>query len=346
MAEAAAILVPNSTTDTQSNIASGAYTDIDSTVDSPDGLFVTSVADGWTGGVGTGSAFSFALTDLPAAADNILSVELRARAKVTGRVDDIATYVVDISGTNAPTDAIIFSSSTHSSVTNLTTGQKSSSATAANINGWSIRVYQSGFFQQGGADGITLGIDELEIIVRYNSDTPAGEPSSFTARKAGRIVNNPQIARIPTTQEQWSQYLNEINKAFHNEIGGFEPVLTGFSSDPSDPFCQYQRYGQMVYLEFVFGLGTSDSVNFTITNLPKAITPNVNQRCLVNGIMQDGGVAQSLGSAAVVDSGGTITFRKAMATNDDWTASGNKGFDMPSSEYAGIWYVLRNPDKT
>jgi len=340
------ILVPNSETDTNSNIATNDYTDIDTTVASASGTLLVSVADGWTGTPGTASAFSFGLTNLPGGADTINSVELRVRARVDNYVNDGNIFKIDITGTNAPTDTITLNAATASStLTNLSTGAIASSATAANINGWSVRVYQSLFKPLISDDGITLSIDEIELVVLHGSDTPAGEPTTFTAVKTEKIARNPQIARMPTTQSEWSRFVHEIGKMVRNEVDGFEPVLTGFSTDPSDPFCWYQRYGQMVYLEFAFGSGTSDSTTFTITGVPESITPYIQQRCTVNGIMEDSGSDQSFGSSALVDSNGTITFYPGANTNGVWTGSGAKGFSMPSSQYASILYLLRNPDK-
>jgi hypothetical protein len=34
-----------------------------------------------------------------------------------------------------------------------------------------------------------------------------------------------------------------------------------------------------------------------------------------------------------------------MKQDTAWTASGDKGFVMPSGQYASILYTLRNPDK-
>lgn len=345
MAQATATLVPDAApTDTNTNIASGAYTDVDSTVAAADGNLITSVANGWTGS-GTASAFSFTLTDVPAAADSITSVKLRVRARLTNVTDDDAAIICDITGTNAPTNTISFNSDSDTTLTNKTTGDIATSASAANINGWSVRVYQALFSQEGGADGIVLELDEIEISVIYNATTSGGEPTSFVTARAGKITSNPQIARKPETQEQWNRFVYELNKLVRNEVSGFEPVLTGFSTDPTSPFCWYHRYGQIVYLEFVFGLGTSNSTTFTLTNLPTALTPNVPQRCLVNGIMQDNSVDKLLGSSALIGANGTIIFYPAANTNGTWTATNNKGFNMPSGQYASIMYMLRNPDK-
>ena len=343
-------LVPNAApTDTNSNIASGLYTAVDSTVDAADGNLVVSVADGWTGGPGTGSAFTFALTDLPAAADSVSSVRLRTRARTNSVSDDDTFYRAVITGTNAPSDTVQLETS--STLTNKSSGPLATSATPANVNGWLIEVYQDFFNQEGGADGATLSIDELEVEVTYTTSTPAGEPTTFTEARAERLTRSPQITRMPQNQAEWNRFIYELNKLIRNEVNGFEPVLTGFSSDPSDPYVWYHRFGQFVYMEFAFTTGTSDSASFSITNLPTAITPNVQQRCLVNGHMTDGvadlayGTLETPGSAALVGADGTIKFYPALKADGTWTASGTKGFVMPSGQFASILYTLRNPDK-
>ena len=343
-------LVPNAApTDTNTNIASGLYTAIDSTVDAADGNLMVSVADGWTGGPGAGSAFTFALTDLPAAADTVSSVNLRTRARTNSRTDDIIFYRAAITGTNAPTDTVRLSNDP--SLTNKQTGAISTSATPAEINTWLISVYQASFSQEGAADGASLSIDELELEVIYTTGTPAGEPATFTEVRAERLTRSPQISRMPQDQREWDRFVQELNKLIRNEVSGFEPVLTGFSADPTSPYCWYHRFGQMVYMEFAFTTGTSNSAAFSITNLPTSITPNVQQRCLVNGHMTDGvadlayGTLETQGSAALVGSDGTIKFYTEMKQDTGWTASGTKGFVMPTGQYASILYTLRNPDK-
>jgi len=348
MAESIARLVPSAApTDTNSNVASGLYTAIDSTVDAADGNLVVTVTNGWTGGPGTGSAFTYALTDLPAAAASVISVNIRVRSKRNDRVDDFTFVDCDITGTNAPTDTVRLS--TNSTLTNSSSGAISTLATPAEVNGWLFRVYQSIFIPVDGADGSSYSIDEIELEVIYASDAPAGEPTDFTEVRAERLHRSPQITRMPQDQREWDKFIQELNKLIRNEVSGFEPVLTGFSADPTSPYCWYHRYGQFVYMEFAFTTGTSNSANFIITNLPTSITPNVQQRCLVNGIMEDnnsgGGGDLSLGSSALVGSDGTIKFYPAANADGSWTASNAKGFSMPSGQYASILYTLRNPDK-
>jgi len=184
-----ATLVPASLVDTNSNVAAGAYTDIDETIAAADGNTLDSVIDNWTGS-GTGSAFSFTLTDLPAEASTINTVQFRVRARVTsdgGGVDDIVSFVCDVQGFNAPTTTANFSSADADNgfYNRGATSGVSSSALVSDVNGWTVRVYQDVYLLEGeiypGADGINLEIDCIEIIVDYNvaggggpSEPPAG----------------------------------------------------------------------------------------------------------------------------------------------------------------------------
>ena len=157
MAEMLARLVPNAApTDTNSNIASGLYTAIDSTVDAADGSLVTSVTNAWTGS-GTANAFTYALTDLPAAAASVISVRLRARSKLNSATDDENIVKVDITGTNAPTDQITLTSS--STLATVSSGQIATSATPANVNSWLIRVHQSLFTKPTRVEPVYSGIE-------------------------------------------------------------------------------------------------------------------------------------------------------------------------------------------
>ena len=100
-----ATLVPTSLTDANSNVAFGGFANIDETIASADGFTLNSVINAWTGTAGTGTAFSFGMSDLPAEATSINTVQFRVRARVTsdlGGVDDLVTYTCDVSGTNAP----------------------------------------------------------------------------------------------------------------------------------------------------------------------------------------------------------------------------------------------------
>jgi hypothetical protein len=174
-----ATIVPASLSDTNSNVAAGAYTDIDETIAAADGSTLDSVTNQWTNGPGTASAFTFTLTDLPAAALSINTVQFRVRARVTptGAVDDIVSWVCDVQGSNAPTTTANFTSADEGAGfanRGASTGV-TSSALVSEVNSWTIRVYQSAYSPESTADGLNLEIDCIEIIVDYN-ESGAGGP--------------------------------------------------------------------------------------------------------------------------------------------------------------------------
>ena len=107
-----ATLVPTALTDSNSNVAAGAYTDIDETIASADGLTLDSVTNQWTGYAfaSTASAFSFTMSDLPAAATSINTVQFRVRGRCTSTQgpDDVVRYRCYVSGTNAPSTVAEF----------------------------------------------------------------------------------------------------------------------------------------------------------------------------------------------------------------------------------------------
>ena len=181
-------LVPSSLTDTQSNVAAGAYTDIDETIASADGTTLDSVTNEWSPAAGTGSAFTFGLTDLPAEAYSINTVQFRVRARVTatGTPDDDAEYICDVQGTNVPTTTPSwFASDAGAGFANRgASSPVTSSATVAEVNSWTVGVYQSSYTLEleinPGADDLNLEIDCIEIIVDYNTappDPPGATPS-------------------------------------------------------------------------------------------------------------------------------------------------------------------------
>lgn len=164
-------LVPVSLTDAQSNVAAGAYTDIANGVASASGNTLDSVTNDWTNGTGPGSAFTFGITNAPADFGTFTSVKLVVRARVTGGVSDDAWEVIlDINGTNAPTDTIVFDDLddgggfierefTNSAVT----------PSQADIDGWIVRAYQSTWVQEKGPDGLNFEIDEIELTLTYSA---------------------------------------------------------------------------------------------------------------------------------------------------------------------------------
>ena len=172
-------LVPTSLTDANSNVAAGAYTDIDETIASADGTTLDSVTNGWTGGPGTGSTFSFGMSDLPADAVSVNTVQFRVRARVTrtgggGLEDDDVTYKCDVSGVNAPTTTAQWTN-TDAGAGFANRGASSavtSSALITDVNSWNVRVYQSVFNESETADNFNLEIDAIEVIVDYTAAAP------------------------------------------------------------------------------------------------------------------------------------------------------------------------------
>lgn len=170
-----ATLVPTSLTDANSNVAAGAYTDIDETIASADGNTLDSVAGDWTGTTGTDTAFSFGLSDLPATADSINSVQFRVRARVTGSTNLGVSWVkCAVSGTNAPTTTTrwIESETGDGFVNKGASSGVSSSATVAQVNAWTVIVYQEAWSTVEGTAATNLEIDAIEIIVDYNEAAP------------------------------------------------------------------------------------------------------------------------------------------------------------------------------
>jgi len=179
-----ATLVPTSLTDTNSNVAAGAYTDIDTTIASASGSTLDSVTNGWSPSDGAGSAFTFGMSDLPAAATSVNTVQFRTRGRTTGTYsNDNIIYVCDVQGTNAPsTKANFYSVNAGGAITNKgASSPVTSSASVTDVNGWTVRVHQALYEASGTPDGINFEIDEIEIIVDYNeapptppSDSPSG----------------------------------------------------------------------------------------------------------------------------------------------------------------------------
>lgn len=179
----------------------------------------------------------------------------------------------------------------------------------------------------------------------------AGAPADFVYAKYERATQNPQMGRMPTNEFEWIHFIQELEKYTRNECDGFVPTFTGFSSDPSTPFIWWQRFGQIVQVEFVFGTGTSDATTFTITNLPTEITPFTDTTVLCRGLV-DNGSALTAGSVEF-KADGTVEFFTLDHYNSSlggggWTASGNKGFNTSvahPTDIPVVQYLLREPNK-
>ncbi len=104
-------------------------------------------------------------------------------------------------------------------------------------------------------------------------------------------------------------------------LGSFTPTFTGFSADPSTPNINYVKRGNIITLDIEFGTGTSNSSQFTISNLPSDAQPfsSLDVPCVA---LVDAGV-DIWGFVGIT--GATMTFY-AQGDSSGWTPSGNKGF--------------------
>ena len=177
---------------------------------------------------------------------------------------------------------------------------------------------------------------------------PPGAPTDFEYEYDQRLVTNGNITRMPTSQREWNGFIQELNKWTKNQTDGFTPVFTGFAVDPGvgyggdGPLVLWQRYGQMVMLEFLFCTGTSDETYFTITNLPAIITPKRSSMCVLTG-MSDNSTSLTDPQAVKVGTDGVLAFY-ATAFEGQWTNSNGKGWTT-GIEPKSIIYSLRHPSK-
>lgn len=170
-----------------------------------------------------------------------------------------------------------------------------------------------------------------------------GVPSDFEYLTDERLPTNPGITRMPTNQREWSAFVRELDKRIKNISDGFAPTFSGFSSDPSNPFIWYHRYGQLVMMEFHIGLGTSNNSIFYVNNLPEIITPKYDVHVPYYNSVNNG--TQATGPAnAEIKANGTIRFWPD-TTGSGWTSSGNKGISASAGDKMAMTYWLRNPSK-
>ena len=172
-----------------------------------------------------------------------------------------------------------------------------------------------------------------------------GAPNDFEYDKFIRASENPQMSNMPTNQREWGIFIQELEKMVRNESSGFIPTFTGFSSDPTTPFVWYQRFGQVVFMQFHFTTGTSDAVGFTISNLPESITPASTQLITpMYGVINN--AAEVIGSVRV-KTDGTISFSSDSLQESNFVTSGAKGLQATPNldDNLSITYMLRKPNK-
>ena len=169
----------------------------------------------------------------------------------------------------------------------------------------------------------------------------ANAPADFKYLKGSRLLDNPNMTRMPKDERQWNTFILELQKWISNETGIFAPTFTGFSAAPSTPVIEWARYGQIVVLEFNFTTGTSDTTAFTITNLPSNITPKYPYYTMT-GDMVNAGTALTEPSMVKIGEDNILTFYAGVTVGDAWTGSSTKGFGTAGNS---IIYHLRSPDK-
>ena len=146
-----------------------------------------------------------------------------------------------------------------------------------------------------------------------------------TNKRFNLLRDNPATQRMPTTQREWSDFIQELDHNInYGKSGSFTPTFgSGFSSDPIDAVVYWNKVGPIVTMSFINSVtGTSNGVTFTITNLPEQLRPSSWQHCIMTGLVDNG--VESWGCADVLDSP-TITFNYE-ETGANWTGSGGKGF--------------------
>jgi hypothetical protein len=165
------VLKPNGLIDTNSNVASGSWSQVDEDWLSFDGTTMDSVANEWTGGVG--ATFECNLSNLPADAGSINSWELRARAGVGGDAtpDDTIEYTFEVySGAILGSANIIWDdadSAASPNLVNRTATESTSPGTVTQINNAQIRMRLTAWTRNMGSDGMFLSIDAIQLEVDY-----------------------------------------------------------------------------------------------------------------------------------------------------------------------------------
>ena len=180
-------LVPTAISDPDLNIASGAATDIDNTIASAnDAALVATIDDQFNNQPGT---VTFTMSNVPGDFDTVNTVQFRVRARfVNPGSGDQAQYDFAVSGTNAPsTTASWDETDAGAGFANRGAGSPvSSSASGANIDGWTVTLQQPAaqYTKDKGFDGLNLDISEIEIIVDYNASAATG-PNTLTLLGVG-----------------------------------------------------------------------------------------------------------------------------------------------------------------
>lgn len=168
--------------------------------------------------------------------------------------------------------------------------------------------------------------------------------------KNGRLKHNSAITKMPTTQNEWNDFIRELEKWQRDEEGVFVPTFSGFSVDPQNSGtgvidCLYHVSGKTVCINLDFGIeGTSDQTYFRITNLPEHLKPKILQQGIVgygidNGTEFTTPVAWRVYKKTDASTTDIDFFPLAAAAGGigNWTNSGGKGFSRDIDIMYSLW---------
>lgn len=173
-----ASLVPVSETDASLNITSGSFTDIDNTIAVPSAVPIVCNNNQWTNQSDNtqNGEILFGLTDAPGDFSSFTSIRCQIRARVTGGgAGDTMTWRFEIEGTNAPTTTLFWDEADDGvGYENKEFTDSAVTPSAADIDGWTVHVYQFLYSQDMGPDGLQWEIDEVELILDYVAGAVSG----------------------------------------------------------------------------------------------------------------------------------------------------------------------------
>jgi hypothetical protein len=164
--------------------------------------------------------------------------------------------------------------------------------------------------------------------------------------KNDALVKHPYLRRMPTTEQEWTRFVQTLNAQPIRNLGDVEQTFTptswtGFSSDPVGTI-SYYSFGDLVVLSRAVSdlTGTSDAADMTFSGLPEDIRPKTSSvvrsvPCitLLNGVQ--------VASIAHIDWTGTVTFGAGDTTatagrlryTESYNTVGSKG--LPAG-----WHVI------
>lgn len=190
-AMATASLVPISETDASNNISSGSFTDIDNTIAAPSAVPLVCNNNNWTDQVDNtqGGEILFGLTDAPGDFSSFNSIRVQIRARIPATAEgDTTTLRFEVEGTNAPTSTLEWTDTEDGDgYVDKEFTDSGISPSAADIDGWTVHIYQFLYNQDMGPDGLQWEIDEVELILDYVAS--AGPAKAVFGHHQARITS-------------------------------------------------------------------------------------------------------------------------------------------------------------